>query len=260
VFARRVHERRELIESAMRAELTPHSAKSFDQLARVVGKEPSGSSSAHTAPKLPGPSMGTRVARVAVVALVLAAAVGIGVALAPREKPQDKPPAVEPPPAAPPVLVVDTVPTGATLVVDGAPRGMTPLTMEDLALGAHRLDATLNGYQPAQRTVSLPRAGERVVVELALVPAQPAAEPDAGAKPKPRVTAPAEAPGRLTLKTDPWTTVYFGKKNLGDTPLINVALPAGRHTLRVVNTEKHIDSTIEVEIAPNETTVKKLSF
>jgi hypothetical protein len=154
---------------------------------------------------------------------------------------------------------VDTVPTGATLVVDGAPRGMTPLTMEDLSLGAHRLDVTLQGYQPAQRTVSLPRAGERVVVELALVPAQPVPEPDAGPKPKPRVAS-AEAPGRLTLKTDPWTTVYLGKKNLGDTPLINVPLPAGRHVLRVVNPEKRIESTIEVEIAPNETTVKKLSF
>ncbi|MBL8913953.1 MAG: PEGA domain-containing protein, partial [Archangium sp.] len=64
----------------------------------------------------------------------------------------------------------------------------------------------------------------------------------------------------LTLKNTPWTQVYLCKKKLGDTPIIDVALPAGRHTLRLVSPETNTESSIEVEITANETTVKKLKL
>ena len=67
-----------------------------------------------------------------------------------------------------------------------------------------------------------------------------------------------DPPGKLTLKTTPWTTVYLGKKKLGDTPLINVSLPPGKHTLRLVSSETNTENAIEIEIRSNETTVKKL--
>lgn len=71
------------------------------------------------------------------------------------------------------------------------------------------------------------------------------------------VAAPAKK-GSLRLETVPWTTVYVGGKKLGDTPILGAALPAGRHQLKLVNGEQGIDQTIEIEIAANETTVKKL--
>jgi serine/threonine protein kinase len=67
-------------------------------------------------------------------------------------------------------------------------------------------------------------------------------------------------PGRLTLNTEPWTRVMLGSKLLGDTPLVEVTLPAGRHRLRLLNPTEKVDTEIEVVIAPGATVVKKLSL
>lgn len=101
---------------------------------------------------------------------------------------------------------------------------------------------------------------------------EPVADVDAGielelapiaAEPKPRPTVGKRVvakPGFLSLQTTPWTLVFFGKKNLGETPLANVSLPAGVHRLKLVNDEKKLSTTIEVEIKPGQTTTKRLSF
>jgi hypothetical protein len=47
---------------------------------------------------------------------------------------------------------------------------------------------------------------------------------------------------------------------LGDTPLVEVLLPVGRHRLRLVNAAEKVDSFIEVTIKARETTVKKIAF
>jgi hypothetical protein len=67
-------------------------------------------------------------------------------------------------------------------------------------------------------------------------------------------------PGRLRLATTPWTTVYFKGEKLGVTPLVDVELPPGRHTLRVVNPGKGIDRKIKVLIRPGQTTAKSVRF
>jgi len=77
---------------------------------------------------------------------------------------------------------------------------------------------------------------------------------------KPRKPAAAKAPGKLRLATVPWTEVYWGKKKLGITPLVDIELPPGRHTLRVVNPEKGLQREIVVEIRPEQTTVKRVRF
>jgi serine/threonine-protein kinase len=63
----------------------------------------------------------------------------------------------------------------------------------------------------------------------------------------------AAGPGRLTFDTVPWTEVFLDGKKLGVTPLVELALPAGRHTLRLVNAEKQIDRGYEVTISTDET-------
>jgi len=70
----------------------------------------------------------------------------------------------------------------------------------------------------------------------------------------------AAKPGFLSLQTTPWTIVFLGKKNLGETPLSRVALPPGTHRLRLVNDEKKLTTTIEVEIKSGKTTTKRLKF
>jgi serine/threonine-protein kinase len=70
----------------------------------------------------------------------------------------------------------------------------------------------------------------------------------------------ARAKGKLSLVTSPWSNVYFGKKNLGETPLTNVPLPAGKQRLLLINDERKLRTTIEVEIKPGKTTALKLKL
>ena len=270
VFARRIHDRRQLIETAMTTELTPSSAK---QLSDLVARQASGtgSSPSHTGTRRRD-GLRKRGPVVALVALsVLVVAIGAAVlrrmsdaAQVPVESPTPVV-LVRQAPALPPVLVIETVPPGATISVNGQERGLSPLTLEELGVGSHQVAASLVGYRPGAKSVTLAKPGERVMVDLALVPlGLPPVDPGAtrlAVKPPPRKAKPVEAPqGKLTLKTTPWTMVYLGKKKLGDTPLLNVPLPAGKLTLRLVNPENNSENSIEVEIKSNETTVKKLKF
>jgi serine/threonine-protein kinase len=130
------------------------------------------------------------------------------------------------PEAPPPVLMV-TVPPHVEAAVDAGLEAMpTPLA-----------DAK-------------PVEGDDVVA-LAELPPDPKPK-----EPKPRVVA----KGKLSLQTTPWSNVYFGKKNLGETPLVNVELPVGRHRLKLVNDEKKLSTTIEVEIKANQVTSMKLKL
>lgn len=58
------------------------------------------------------------------------------------------------------VLVIESRPPGATVVVDGKNRGVTPLVIEALAPGDYRVSLSLAGYQPFATTVRVV-AGER---------------------------------------------------------------------------------------------------
>jgi len=57
-------------------------------------------------------------------------------------------------------LVVESRPAGASVVIDGKPRGTTPLTVEAMAPGNYRVNLLLAGYQPFATTVRVV-AGER---------------------------------------------------------------------------------------------------
>ena len=57
--------------------------------------------------------------------------------------------------------------------------------------------------------------------------------------------------GLLTLRTNPWSEVFLGTRRLGNTPLVRVALPSGRQTLRLVN-PKAGSFQWSVEIKPSE--------
>lgn len=264
LFAARIVDRRKLIDAALHMETVSPSA-ALD-LAKLARQETTGSRSTST--RLPTRNRALAVGLGAGALLLLGV---LAFALWPRgEPPRPAPPpapvaAVEPPkpkeapaPAAPanPVLIIDTVPTGAELVIGGVSRGPAPQTIEDLPLGRVTIEASLEGYADSKREVTLEHAGERVRIELALKPLLVLTAPVPAKKAPP----PRAAPGKLSLKTTPWTQVFFGKKKLGDTPLVNVALPAGTHQLKLVAPDTGQKLDIEVEIKSNQTTVKKLKL
>jgi serine/threonine-protein kinase len=194
-------------------------------------------------------------------ALLLLLLAGVLFALFPGEEevvvePPDLTQVEPPPPPPPPVLIIETDPPGAMIMVDGKEAGLSPLTIESLELGEHSVAATLEGRIPAERQVKLENPGERAIVLLALAP-EPPPPPPPRPDPPPRQTR-RVAMGKLTLDTTPWTRVFLRGRKLGDTPLIRVSLPAGKHQLKLVNEEKKISTIIEVEIRSGQTTSKKL--
>jgi eukaryotic-like serine/threonine-protein kinase len=126
----------------------------------------------------------------------------------------------------------------------------------------------------------VPEPPKALVVAPAPGPESPAAAvaPDAGlvaalpppldqAPQPPPALAPADPravrrgrPGTLTLQCEPYVQVFEGKKALGETPLVDVPLPAGRHRLRLLNRDANVDTVIDVTIVEGKSTTKKLSL
>jgi serine/threonine-protein kinase len=178
-------------------------------------------------------------------------------------------------------IVVETDPPGAQVSVDGKVIGKSPVTLPDQKLGKHEISARLERHRPmttsltveagAKASVLLPLAAIEVApaVAEAKPPPAPVADakqaaqpapvqpPPAAKKPPPR---PVAAMGKVSLSTQPWTKVTWNGKALGDTPLIDVVLPAGKQLLKLVNEEKGVNTSIEVEITPGQTTKKVLKL
>lgn len=87
----------------------------------------------------------------------------------------------------------------------------------------------------------------------------PVQRPSRPERPAPMATD-ARGNGRLNVMSVPRATVYLRGRALGQTPLVNVQLPAGRHSLRVVPLGGGAGRTIVVEISPNRLTTKSVRF
>lgn len=72
--------------------------------------------------------------------------------------------------------------------------------------------------------------------------------------------APAEEAGFLTLDTIPWSEVRLGSRNLGTTPLRRIELPAGSHTLTLVNPERGLRTRYQVTIRAGQTVTRRVGL
>ena len=136
-----------------------------------------------------------------------------------------------------------------------------PLVNAGAGPGAKVVPPTVDPPPPPPEAEDTADAGEGLDLtgdddELAVLPELPSTPGDV----KPVKRPPPAKPGRLSLQTTPWTIVYLGKKSLGETPLANVPLPPGRHRLRLVNDEKKLSTTVEVEIKSGQTTTLRLKL
>ncbi|MCE9579157.1 MAG: PEGA domain-containing protein, partial [Deltaproteobacteria bacterium] len=79
-------------------------------------------------------------------------------------------------------------------------------------------------------------------------------------RPAPRPIAPVAAkPGRLSIDASPWATISVDGKELGQTPLIGVAIAAGDHTIKAVGA-KGATKTFRIHVDPGATVRKKVSW
>ena len=123
-----------------------------------------------------------------------------------------------------PTLDILSRPPGARVTVDGEMlRAATPIHAEQFASGMHKVIVEKRGYSARELAVHL-NDGEHRTLDVELRP---------GAR---RVVRAAKVPqGYLTVRTVPWSKVFEGSRLLGTTPMANVPLSEGTHTLTFVN-------------------------
>jgi len=103
---------------------------------------------------------------------------------------------------------------------------------------------------PASDTAALVDAG-------VLTPATP--EPVSPKTPEPAATKP-QARGRLTVHVDPFADVWIDGRFTSTTPIDNLALPVGKHRVRLVNEAGARDETIVVTIDVAQTLLVEKSW
>ncbi|MFT3713131.1 MAG: serine/threonine-protein kinase [Archangium sp.] len=258
LFSARIAERKELIENAARG--VASGSKVGEALKPTTNRTMPGQTSFL--------SMNGRLIAMLAGMLVLLGFVGVltwkafTAPVAPMVAPTEVEYAAAPEPT-PSQIVVETEPPGASVSIDGKPKGKSPITIAESKAGEHLIEASLAGRQSVKRSISVKAEGEQTMLVLSL----PALEvvkpetktPDEPQTPKtPDVKRPVAAPGKLSLATDPWTHVTENGKALGDTPLIEFSLPPGRHRLQLSNDKEKIDLAIEVEIKSGQVTKKVL--
>jgi hypothetical protein len=119
-----------------------------------------------------------------------------------------------PQPEPPGAVTVTSEPTGATVVVDGENRGVTPIELPELTPGAHRFEISLDGYEPEERVVTV-EGGESQELAVPLEQGQP-------------------RPGRIMVSADrEGAFVILDGLSRGRAPITLDRVPPGAHTVRL---------------------------
>ena len=106
-------------------------------------------------------------------------------------------------------------------------------------------DLVLPGGRTTELTVTLERERERPVPS-------PGDHPD-----RPPVPS---GPGAITIQATPWCNVSIDGRAVGETPVVEHALPSGSHTVTCVNPELNVTRTVRVEVRVGETTRTRISL
>jgi serine/threonine protein kinase len=121
-------------------------------------------------------------------------------------------------------LAVRSTPAGAGVVVDGQSRGVTPLTLGELAFGAHTIEVSHPGHDTRRRRVTLSERRPARSVAFELRPTS---------VPAPATTATAST-GSLQVASRPsGAQVFVDDDLIGTTPLLLSNVAAGSRRLRV---------------------------
>ena len=156
-----------------------------------------------------------------------------------------------PAPVASGRLQVRSSPAGAGVVIDGQTRGVTPLTLRDLALGAHTIEVSHPDHNSRQRRVTLserrpartldfelrPTSAPATVATVVPPPADataPATKEPAAADALATASATKGKTGSLQVGSRPsGAQVFVDDELIGTTPLLLSDIVAGSKRLRV---------------------------
>jgi hypothetical protein len=153
------------------------------------------------------------------------------------------------PPAVDGRLYVASVPAGALVAIDGEPRGVTPLSIETLSAGDHRVSVS-SGNRAIEEVVRIePGTAASILVPLstnrAAVPAAAAASSPSGWL---RVQAPFEM------------RVFEAGRVVGTSEAARLPFTPGRHTIEVVNSVLGFRSSRDVDVRAGETAIVSIEL
>ena len=113
-------------------------------------------------------------------------------------------------------VLVRSDPPGARVMVNGQPRGVTPLAVRDIPFGAHTIAVTLAGYGPRQQRVALTRTRPSRSLDFTLR------------------RIPEEYFGALQIDSRPTgARVFVDGKEAGITPFAAPRVAIGSHVIRI---------------------------
>jgi hypothetical protein len=124
-------------------------------------------------------------------------------------------------------LLVRSTPSGANVDVDGVARGVTPLALQELDLGARAITVSRRGYLAEERRIVLTQARPSRSVEVRL-----SQQPTAAARPSTPASLgkPATTTGALVIESRPiGAAVTVNDKPSGTTPVLLNELPPGEY-------------------------------
>jgi hypothetical protein len=156
-------------------------------------------------------------------------------------------------------LGLTSLPSGASILIDGQPRGVTPVELSDLPAGDHELILDLNGARTRQPVTIA--AGTLTKVEVKLGTSAVAANgaqgaPAAQGPGAPGVAgavAPVPTTGLLQVKVPFEMQVFEGTTLVGVTS-DKLSLPPGPHDLRIVSETLAFETRLHAEIFVGKTT------
>jgi hypothetical protein len=138
---------------------------------------------------------------------------------------------------------IQSTPVGASVLLDGQPRGTTPIDLSDVSAGEHELVLDYNGHRVRQ-TVSV-AAGATTTLALPIEAPQMAM---AGMMPSPEAApAPVPTTGTVTVQAPFDMEVFEGETLLGMSGS-KLTLPPGPHTLEIVSKTLVFNTEARVEI------------
>jgi hypothetical protein len=155
------------------------------------------------------------------------------------------------------VLIVETIPAGASIRLDGEEMGETPLEVEGLKAKKYSVRVELGGYEPVDHEISLTEGiGRKLTISLVKSAGATSSPPPAPVTPTPSPTSPAptfapepsESPPQMCsifVNTQPTgAKIYVNGKHYGTSPKY-IELPPGEHSIVIVKefyklTEKKI--------------------
>jgi len=136
-------------------------------------------------------------------------------------------------------LDVASQPSGARVTVDGAAKGVTPISIAEIAAGPH--DVTIsNGETTIRRNVVI-RSGSTSSVDASLASSESAA-------------------GWLALTSPVELTLTEGDQVIGTTKAARVMLPAGTHNLSLSNVGLEFQTTLAVRIEGGKTLTRPVAL